>query len=131
MRSSLLTVVQNVNVKTLTRQRKTVVQALIFETDHLLEVSNVSYIVTHGRKSSSSSDRYKLKDRNAGSGQTKLHTLVDDEDPRHHFVEPVKVATPPPVKQVILKRKLLFLAFHRTMFSVGVAKRRVQMMVAQ
>ena len=96
-------VVRNASAKTLTHRRKTVIGSIKLEVDHFSEVSNVSYIVTHGRKSSSSSDRYKLKDRNAGSGQTKLHTLVDDEDPRHHFVEPVKVATPPPVKQVNLK----------------------------
>ena len=94
-------------------------------------MSNVSYIVTHGRKSSSSSDRYKLKDRNAGGGQTKLHTLVDDEDPRHHFVEPVKVATPPPVKQVISKWKDRFLAIYRRMFSDGVAKQQAQTTVVQ
>lgn len=68
------------------------------------EVSNQSYIVTCGKRSSSTSERYKVKDRAIESGTTKLHTLIDDNDPKHHFVEPQLKSSPIPTVPTISKQ---------------------------
>jgi len=56
------------------------------------QAANPSYIVTFGRRESTGSDRYKVKERDHGAGKTKLHTLIDEDEPGHLYAEP-------PIKQ--------------------------------
>ena len=43
--------------------------------------------MTNASTRSSSSDRYKVKERSSTGGATKLHTLIEDDDPKRAYVD--------------------------------------------